>query len=52
MFNEAVEGINSCLEAMQLDRHRLPTLNQSELLLLPINDAEVLAESILVGDSN
>jgi hypothetical protein len=53
VFNQAVEGINSCLEAMQLDRHRLPTLNQSELLLLPINDrAESPAESILVGDSN
>ena len=53
IFNQAVEGINSCLEAMQLDRHRLPTLNQSELLLLPINDyAESSAELILAGDSN
>jgi replication fork clamp-binding protein CrfC len=53
VFNQAVEGINSCLEAMQLDRHRLPTLNQSELLLLPINDAAgVSAELIMAGDSN
>jgi hypothetical protein len=53
VFNQAVEGINSCLEAMQLDRHRLPTLNQSELLLLPINDtAESSAELVMVGDSN
>ena len=53
VFNEAVEGINSCLEAMQLDRHRLPTLNQSELLLLSINDnAESSADLIMAGDSN
>ena len=53
VFNEAIEGINSCLEAMQLDRHRLPTLNQSELLLLPINDnAESSADLIMAGDSN
>ena len=53
IFNEAVEGINSCLEAMQLDRHRLPTLNQSELLLLPVNDiAESSADLIMAGDSN
>jgi replication fork clamp-binding protein CrfC len=53
VFNEAVEGINGCLEAMQLDRHRLPTLNQSELLLLPVNDpAESLAELVMAGDSN
>ena len=52
VFNEAVEGINSCLEAMQLDRHRLPTLNQSELLLLSINDNAASAELIMAGDSN
>ena len=53
VFNEAVEGINSCLEAMQLDRHRLPTLNQSELLLLSINDnAESSADLIMAVNSN
>jgi replication fork clamp-binding protein CrfC len=53
VFNEAVEGINSCLEAMQLDRHRLPTLDRSDLLLLPINDpTEDSAELIMAGDSN
>jgi replication fork clamp-binding protein CrfC len=53
VFNEAVEGINSCLEAMQLDRHRLPTLNQSELLLLPVTDfAESSVELVMVSDSN
>jgi tetratricopeptide (TPR) repeat protein len=53
VFNEAVEGINSCLEAMQLDRHRLPTLNQSDLLLLPVSDpAESSVELVMAGDSN
>jgi hypothetical protein len=53
VFNEAVEGINSCLEAMQLDRHRLPTLNHSELLFLPVNDsAESSVELVMVSDSN
>jgi replication fork clamp-binding protein CrfC len=56
VFNEAVEGINSCLEAMQLDRHRLPTLSQSDLLLLPVTDnAESTGspvELVVVGESN
>ncbi len=53
VFNEAVEGINSCLEAMQLDRHRLPTLHQADLLLLPVSDsAESSAELVMAGDSN
>uniref|UniRef100_UPI00286B7AE4 hypothetical protein n=1 Tax=Chamaesiphon sp. OTE_75_metabat_556 TaxID=2964692 RepID=UPI00286B7AE4 len=56
VFNEAVEGINGCLEAMQLDRHRLPTLSQSDLLLLPVHDhtesTESLVELAAVGESN
>ena len=53
VFNEAVEGINSCLEAMQLDRHRLPTLERSDLLLLPINDnIQSLPELVSIGGDN
>jgi membrane-bound lytic murein transglycosylase B len=53
LFNDAVGGINSCLEAMQLDRHRLPTLDRSDLLLLPINnDLEPAIDLVTVGDSN
>jgi hypothetical protein len=52
-FNEAVESINSCLEAMQLDRHRLPTLNQSELLLVNNNDdAPVYQAELVVSSEN
>ncbi len=32
IYNQAVEGINSCLEAMQLDRKKLPLINESEFL--------------------
>ena len=32
MYNEAVNSINSCLEAMQLDRHKLPLLDSSNLI--------------------
>jgi replication fork clamp-binding protein CrfC len=54
VFNEAVEGINGCLEAMQLDRHRLPTLNQSDLLPITTNDNTPVYEAELVttSDSN
>ncbi len=53
VFNEAIEGINTCLEAMQLDRHRLPTLNQSELLLLSIDNlTESPVDLVVASDSN
>jgi len=31
-YNQAVEGINACLKAMQLDRHQLPMIAEEELL--------------------
>jgi tetratricopeptide (TPR) repeat protein len=58
VFNEAVEGINGCLEMMQLDRHRLPTLNQADLLLVNTGSNDVKnapvyeAELVLAGDNN
>jgi replication fork clamp-binding protein CrfC len=54
VFNEAVEGINGCLEAMQLDRHRLPMLNQSDLLSINTNDDVPVydAELVTASDSN
>jgi replication fork clamp-binding protein CrfC len=53
VFNNAILGINSCLESMQLDRHRLPTLDRSDLLLLPIKDpVEAPTELIAVANSN
>jgi hypothetical protein len=58
VFNEAVEGINGCLEMMQLDRHRLPTLNQADLLLVNAGSNDVKnapvydAELVMTGDNN
>jgi hypothetical protein len=50
-FNEAAGGINAYLEAMQLDRHRLPMLHQADLLLvnadkdIPVYQAELVTAS-------
>jgi tetratricopeptide (TPR) repeat protein len=54
VFNEAVEEINSCLEAMQLDRHRLPALNQTDLSLVNTGDNVPVYEAELVtaGENN
>jgi hypothetical protein len=46
-------NINSCLESMQLDRHRLPTLERDDLLLLPIKvTAEASVDLATVANSN
>jgi replication fork clamp-binding protein CrfC len=53
VFNEAVEEINSCLEAMQLDRHRLPTLHQADLMLVSTTNIPVYeAELVIAGENN
>jgi replication fork clamp-binding protein CrfC len=52
IFNNAIAGINSCLESMQLDRHRLPTLDRSDLLLVPIKDSAEAPALMAVSDSN
>jgi hypothetical protein len=42
IYNQAVQGINSCLESMQLDRKRLPEIKGSDLTLVP---TEVITSS-------
>ncbi|MGI0493722.1 dynamin family protein [Alkalinema pantanalense CENA528] len=43
VYNEAVNGVNACLEAMQLDRHRLPLVEDAEVDgSLPGDASEVL----------
>lgn len=47
-YNEAVSGINACLEAMQLDRKKLPMVNPTDLLAIPVSaPTEVEAGSVL-----
>ncbi|MGB3532790.1 MAG: dynamin family protein [Microcoleaceae cyanobacterium] len=36
-YNQAISEINQCLEAMNLDRQTLPTIQNSDLQLLPIS---------------
>jgi replication fork clamp-binding protein CrfC len=35
-YNQAVAGINACLEVMQLDRQKLPVISKDELIILPL----------------
>jgi hypothetical protein len=46
-YNQAVAGINRCLQAMKLDRHhQLPTIEESDLSVVPISDdVDNLAEN-------
>ncbi len=50
IYNQAVEGINSCLEAMQLDRHRLPILDRS--VLFTNDSTESVEDFAMPSDSN
>lgn len=52
-YNKAILSINSCLEAMQLDRKKLPTISPSDLAVvlpimpkdMPVIDAEAIEVS-------
>ncbi|HEY9631754.1 MAG TPA: dynamin family protein, partial [Coleofasciculaceae cyanobacterium] len=37
VYKQAVTGINNCLQEMLLDRHRLPTIMESDLTAVPIS---------------
>jgi replication fork clamp-binding protein CrfC len=50
VYNQAVEGINSCLEAMQLDRHRLPILDRS--VLFTNDNIESVEDLVMASNSN
>ena len=36
-YKQAVADINGCLQAMLLDRHRLPTIGESDLTAIPVS---------------
>ncbi|MCS6813704.1 MAG: dynamin family protein [Cyanobacteria bacterium] len=55
-FNQAVKGINACLEAMNLDRKRLPLIAEADLVIVPPEpvpslETEVIAEPTPTSDS-
>jgi hypothetical protein len=47
-YNQAVAGINRCLQAMKLDRHyQLPTIEESDLIVTPAStESEALDDSL------
>ena len=48
-YNQAVAGINACLEVMQLDRQKLPIISKDELIILPL---EITASEIELSQEN
>ncbi|HEY9627117.1 MAG TPA: dynamin family protein [Coleofasciculaceae cyanobacterium] len=40
IYNQAIAGINSCLEVMQLDRKKLPEISKNDLAIVPAPTAE------------
>jgi replication fork clamp-binding protein CrfC len=57
-YNQAASAINACLEAMQLDRKKLPTISEADLVPVvsappkdvPVNVEEDAIEAELVSD--
>jgi hypothetical protein len=37
VYQQAVAGINSCLQGMLLNRHQLPTIGESDLIAIPVS---------------
>ncbi|HEY9642932.1 MAG TPA: dynamin family protein [Coleofasciculaceae cyanobacterium] len=51
IYNQAISGINACLEMMQLDRKKLPAISEGDLAIAPPeaaanSDVEVIASQI------
>jgi hypothetical protein len=36
-YNQAVSGINGCLQGMLLNRHQLPVVGESDLIAIPVS---------------
>ncbi|MBI4781365.1 MAG: dynamin family protein [Oscillatoriophycideae cyanobacterium NC_groundwater_1537_Pr4_S-0.65um_50_18] len=49
IYNQAIAGINSCLEVMQLDRKKLPEISKNDLAIVPAPTAES-GESVAMGE--
>ncbi len=46
-YNQAVCGINNCLQAMQLHSHSLPVINDADFKSI-VSDAEVLKVALAI----
>lgn len=53
-YNNAVNNVNSCLEIMQLDRKKLPSLSQSDLVIVPsiVDSSLVDLGTMVVSDED
>jgi len=49
-YNKSIQGINSCLELMQLDRKKLPTLSPSDLASAIIAPISIIPKDIPIID--
>jgi replication fork clamp-binding protein CrfC len=50
IYNEAVSGINQCLEALDLSRKNLPIISESDLLIPTVISDVIDAESFVVDE--
>ncbi|WP_271253030.1 dynamin family protein [Pseudanabaena sp. Chao 1811] len=50
IYNEAVSGINQCLEALDLSRKNLPIISESDLLIPTVITDVIDAESFIVDE--
>jgi hypothetical protein len=50
-FNQAVTSINTCLEAMALDRKRLPPITDADLAIIP-PEPEATADAAIATDAS
>jgi hypothetical protein len=49
-YNDAVSGINQCLEAMDLSRKKLPSISESDLLVATVVPDVIDAESFIIDE--
>ena len=49
-YNDAVSGVNQCLEAMDLSREKLPSISESDLLVATTIPDVIDAESFVVDE--
>ncbi len=50
IYNEAVSGINQCLEALDLSRKNLPIISESDLLIPTVISDVIDAESFVIDE--
>jgi len=50
IFNQAIEGINACLEMVHLDRKQLPTITESDLQILPPIEVSIERSAVPAPD--